>query len=155
MRGNVNGTAVIAYDVAFKKKYGSVHIPIYGIINRTEVFSESEPSSGIEISGADWGYPMAHPSDRIPLTVNIVAGDHAQYEKSCIRNRFVTVNLMESLDLLAMQGMNTSKLALLKWFSIDPWYTRFKGSVSVEVKNYKGWNISGSGDAVIEYLDLE
>lgn len=157
MRGYVDGVAIIAYDFGFKDKYGSKHIPIYGIMNSTDILAVADSST--VISGDDLGFPddpgySTCLSDRIPLEINIQTGDCGEGE-SCIQNQFLSENLVESIDLAAMQDLTDFEITMMKLLSIDPWYTRYTGTVNLEVEGYNGWSTSGTGTAIIEYLDLE
>ena len=59
------------------------------------------------------------------------------------------------MDLLAVQDLTETQLQLMKFFSIDPWYTRYTGSVTLDLTNFNGWNLKGEGNAIIEFDDLE
>jgi hypothetical protein len=161
MRGYVNDMAVIAYDFAFKNKYGAKHIPIYGIVSANEVVTAGKTSQ-TKISGADWDFPedphySSNPLDKIPFEVNVDTGSALDclLQTHCIHNRFTSDEMMESIDLLALQSIAPDQREFLKLLSYDPWYLRYNGSMSLDLQGVNGRRVSGTGTAIIEYLDLQ
>ena len=163
MRGYVDDIAVVGYDWHFKNTYGGKHIPIYGIVDSTEVIAAYSSDLDTTIEGGSWGLPSdaegysINPLDAIPFEIDVDTGSafDCWVGHDCIRNKFTSVDLIESVDLLALQGVSEDERALLALLSYDPWYLRYRGDMSLTIKDFNGHDYSGTGIAIIEYLDLE
>lgn len=162
MRGYVDDMAIISYYFSFKNKYGAKKIPIYGIMNSTDVLAAYNTSKTTTVTGNDWGFPDVPDystclSDRIPFEMDLQTGTwwNCWTGNNCIQVQFISEDMIESIDLLAMQNLSETEMSMMKLLSFDPWYLRYNGEVNLEVQNFNGWSTSGSGTAIIEYLDLE
>ncbi len=164
MRGFTDKYTIIAYEFRFKNAYGAKKLPIYGIMNSAKVMAVYDSSQKVSFDGYDFAFPpdpaySTRKSDRIPYEIDIQSGTwwNCWYGKNCIQMQFVSEDMIDSIDIVgrADYELSATEKALMELLSYDPWYTRFTGTVDLVVKNFNGWSYSGSGDAIIEYMDFE